>query len=203
MAAETEADMKRNALRSLYPVEGDTRCIALKLREPRQLYSLLDPAPFHQRELDAEAAQYLLEAARELADEKRIKIVLYFPAMPDERTRHDLTRAIHHYFHYRALKLHQQRRHLLRIGRRALLVGLVFLVLCQTLALTVFNQPLLHYTLLNTGVMILGWVAMWRPVEIFLYEWWPLLQDQKYCERLQTTPVDIRERQLSHSNATS
>ena len=192
--------MDRDALRQLYPSEGDTRCIALKLQEPRQLYSLLDPAPFHQRELDAEAAQYLLEAARELADERKVKIVLYFPTIPDAPTQDDLARAIHHYFYYRALKLHQQRRHLLRIGRRALIVGLVFLVLCQTLALTVFNQPVLHHTLLNTGVMILGGVAMWRPVEIFLYEWWPLLQDQKYCERLQSMPIDIRERQTNNPN---
>jgi hypothetical protein len=25
----------------------------------------------------------------------------------------------------------------------------------------------------SEGLLILGWVAMWRPVEIFLYDWWP------------------------------
>ncbi|HEX9126930.1 MAG TPA: hypothetical protein VF948_11040 [Methylomirabilota bacterium] len=24
------------------------------------------------------------------------------------------------------------------------------------------------------GLLIVGWVAMWRPLEIFLYEWWPI-----------------------------
>jgi len=24
------------------------------------------------------------------------------------------------------------------------------------------------------GLTIIGWVAMWRPIEIFLYDWWPI-----------------------------
>jgi len=26
------------------------------------------------------------------------------------------------------------------------------------------------------SLTIVGWVAMWRPVEIFLYDWWPLVR---------------------------
>lgn len=28
--------------------------------------------------------------------------------------------------------------------------------------------------LLQDGLVIIGWVALWRPAEIFLYDWWPL-----------------------------
>ena len=24
-----------------------------------------------------------------------------------------------------------------------------------------------------------GWVAMWRPMEIFLYSWWPILRERR------------------------
>ena len=24
------------------------------------------------------------------------------------------------------------------------------------------------------GLLIVGWVAMWRPLEVFLYDWWPI-----------------------------
>jgi len=45
----------------------------------------------------------------------------------------------------------------------------------------------------NTGFTILGWVAMWRPLEALLYNWWPLLQRRRRPERLERAPVEIRE----------
>ena len=30
----------------------------------------------------------------------------------------------------------------------------------------------------------MGWVAMWRPLEIFLYDWWPVRRLQVAYERL-------------------
>ncbi|HKQ14338.1 MAG TPA: hypothetical protein VJT80_12965 [Steroidobacteraceae bacterium] len=32
--------------------------------------------------------------------------------------------------------------------------------------------------------LILGWVAMWKPVEIFLYDWWPDLDRRRLVERI-------------------
>ena len=39
---------------------------------------------------------------------------------------------------------------------------------------------------------ILGWVANWRPIEIFLYDWWPLLQRRRLFQRLAAAQVAIR-----------
>lgn len=186
--------MTDKALEALYPVEGESRLIAIKLAEARQLFNTLDPAPFHMRELDAEAAAWLLDAGRELRRERQIKIVLYLPA-PDPRIRDDDMRAaIRHYFHYRAMKYRQQLRHLFRIGRQSLLVGIGFLVICDLIARYLLAGPAEHLGMIRTGVSILGWVAMWKPVEIFLYEWWPLRQDERTCEKLMTAPMEVRER---------
>jgi hypothetical protein len=32
---------------------------------------------------------------------------------------------------------------------------------------------------------------MWRPIEIFLYDWWPILGDKKRCARLSRMPVRL------------
>jgi len=32
------------------------------------------------------------------------------------------------------------------------------------------------YTIARESLTIVGWVAMWRPLQIFLYNWWPLLR---------------------------
>jgi hypothetical protein len=34
------------------------------------------------------------------------------------------------------------------------------------------------------GLLIGGWVAMWRPLEIFLYDWWPIRAEAKLMDRL-------------------
>jgi len=37
-----------------------------------------------------------------------------------------------------------------------------------------------------------GWVSMWRPLEIFLYDWWPIRSEVRLSERLAAMPVRIR-----------
>jgi hypothetical protein len=36
-----------------------------------------------------------------------------------------------------------------------------------------------------------GWVAMWTPMEIFLYEWWPLLGERRLYERLGRMRIEL------------
>jgi len=42
------------------------------------------------------------------------------------------------------------------------------------------------------GLVIIGWVAMWRPLDIYLYRWWPRYRLGKIYHRLSTMPVEIR-----------
>lgn len=41
------------------------------------------------------------------------------------------------------------------------------------------------------GLIIVGWVAMWRPLEVFLYNWWPIRAEARLFERLSAMPVRI------------
>jgi hypothetical protein len=41
------------------------------------------------------------------------------------------------------------------------------------------------------SLLIGGWVAMWGPLEIFLYNWWPLRHEWRICERLAEADVDL------------
>ena len=44
------------------------------------------------------------------------------------------------------------------------------------------------------GMLIAGWVAMWRPLEIFLYDWWPVRRRNRIFGKLAAMPVLIRAR---------
>jgi len=40
-------------------------------------------------------------------------------------------------------------------------------------------------------LLIFGWVANWRPIEIFLYEWWPIVRRRNLYRRLAAAEVDL------------
>jgi hypothetical protein len=47
-------------------------------------------------------------------------------------------------------------------------------------------------SLLRQSFLILGWVANWRPLEIFLYDWWPLARRRDMYRRLSAATVEIK-----------
>jgi hypothetical protein len=44
---------------------------------------------------------------------------------------------------------------------------------------------------MSEGLLIGGWVAMWRPIEILLYDWWPLRSEYQLFDRLRDMQVRI------------
>ena len=46
--------------------------------------------------------------------------------------------------------------------------------------------------LAEESLLILGWVANWRPLEIFLYDWWPLTRRRDLYRRLSKAIVEPR-----------
>jgi len=45
--------------------------------------------------------------------------------------------------------------------------------------------------IVREGLTICGWVAMWKPLEIYLYDWWPLLEERRRFDRLSRMRVRI------------
>lgn len=56
----------RTSPTSAYRRESDTVLIGLKLRDTRQLFSSLDPAPFIEKDLGDDADSYIIDAVREV-----------------------------------------------------------------------------------------------------------------------------------------
>jgi hypothetical protein len=86
-------------------------------------------------------------------------------------------------------------RRLFRVGRISLAIGLTVLATLTGLghlAATVVSGGIGQ--IVNESLSIGGWVAMWRPIEIFLYEWWPIRDDARLAERLAAMPVRLHYR---------
>lgn len=167
--------------------------IEVKLQSLNQLFDSMDPSPFHERDLDVNAAEYILSWAQEHHVNTPLRLVVHLaqaPEQPDAET--FITHSIHHYFKYRALLNRRALRHLLRDGWISSLIGLVFLGACSLAAQKLAPQLPSGGRLLEEGLTIIGWVAMWRPIDIYLYRWWPLRRLGRYHRKLAEIPVKVR-----------
>jgi hypothetical protein len=177
-----------------YRIEDGVRLIDISLNTVQQLFNSFDPSPFHEKDLDADAEEYIVGAVREFHVGTPLKLVFHLPPAEIAAVRAaDLARSIHGYFTYRAEAARRDLRFLLRQGRLSLAIGLGFLAVCLAIRALVFvpAQGTME-VIAAEGLVIVGWVAMWRPIEIFLYEWWPLRRRARVFDKLAAIPVDVR-----------
>lgn len=178
-----------------YRVEGDAALIELRLDSVAQLFNSLDPAPFLAKDLDHDAEEWIVGALTELSEDRRPRIVIYLPAHEAaSREAQGLPAAIHNYFAYRAENAARDLRVEFQRGRVSLMIGLAFLAACTGLRelLLIALPDNVFQRGLNEGLLIVGWVAMWRPLEIYLYDWWPHRRRRRLFERLARIDIEVR-----------
>lgn len=166
--------------------------ISLKLRELSQLFNSMDPSPFLDRDLDDDAEEFIVSSARELHGSRAFELVVHLGTAPDPQRAAETEPAVQHYFAARAELKHLEFRQLLRRGHSALAIGLVFLTACLGISGLVTKMlPGPFGDILHEGFIIVGWVAMWRPLETYLYDWWPLRREWLGLQRLARMRVKL------------
>lgn len=171
-----------------------TGLIEVKLADLAQLFNSMDPSPFHERDLDDDAEEFIVSWAREHPREHELRLLIHLAKPPagEMASVEGARESIRHYFDYRAGMVWREFRHLMREGRAALLIGLSFIALCQVAAQTLLSGPQAWHGMAREGLTVLCWVAMWRPLEIYLYRWWPLLRLRRLYQRLAAMEIEIR-----------
>jgi hypothetical protein len=174
--------------------ENTQEAIELRVNEVAQLFHTLDPFPFRERDLDREAEEFIVGWARELPIDQPIRIVVHFPDSDlQTRAAKELSEAFARYFSYRADTLQRDLNELFRVGRRSLGIGVIVLIACFIAAHLaggyLIEAPLKR--LVEESFLILGWVANWRPLEIFLYDWWPIVRRRHLYQRLSKAVVEV------------
>jgi len=171
----------------------DSRVIEVRVGELRQLFNAIDPSPFRERDLDPRADEFIVEWARDFPRDAPLALRVHLERAAgrvDEATL--LGDAIHQYFKARAASSRRTLRELFRRGRISLLIALAFLAASLALGDLIENISESGFAaLLREGLLIGGWVAMWRPLEVFLYDWWPILGEVRLFDRLSQMPVRI------------
>jgi hypothetical protein len=182
------------SLASAYRTEGDVLLIELKLRDTRQLFNTFDPSPFIEKDLDDDAETYIIDAVREVRAHGSKKLIVYLPH--DQVVTEDalsIPAAIQAYFDYRAEHADLQLHRALRQGVVSLGIGLGFLAICILLRQSLAGSWAAQ-SLIDEGLLIMGWVAMWRPIETFLYDWWPIHSRRRLLREIAHLPIEVRSR---------
>jgi len=173
-------------------VAAEPASIELRITSLEQLFNSLDPFPFLERDLDKSAEEFIVGWARELPSSGTIRIVIHLPSPQMEQARKsDIEDALHRYFAYRAEMIGRDLSELFRIGRRSLAIGLAVLLFCiglREFSLSSFGRDGI-FAFVNEGLIILGWVANWKPLEVFLYDWWPVASHRNLYRRLARAEV--------------
>ena len=170
-----------------------SRVIEVRVAELRQLFNAIDNSPFRERDLDPRAEEFIVEWARDLPRDAALALRVHLEraaGRADEATL--LSKAIRQYFTARAAGSRRTLRELFRRGRISLLIALAFLGASLTLSDLIGKvSDGGFFAILREGFVIGGWVAMWRPLEVFLYDWWPILGEIRLLDRLSVMAVQI------------
>ncbi|WP_291167424.1 hypothetical protein [Hyphomicrobium sp.] len=173
---------------------SDRQIIEVRVAELAQLFNSLDPSPFTERDLDDKAAEYIVGWARELPRYAKLAIAIHLPAFEAKKAEErGLRLALRNYFQQRAEAEQRELNELFRNGRRYAAIGLPILVVCFMLSQIVRSRlgtgPLA--STIAESFLLVGWVANWKPIETFLYDWWPLKRRRDLYRRLAAAEIVI------------
>jgi hypothetical protein len=168
--------------------------IEVHIAELQQIFNSLDPTPFRERDIDPKAEAFIAGWAREKHSDAPLGLLIHVDrevASADHIT--VVQSAVRDYFKERAAVTRRQLRQLFRLGRTSLVIGLVFLAV--SILLGNVGEDLLRDTrfagVARESLLIGGWVAMWRPLEVFLYDWWPIRAEARLFDRLSAMTVRV------------
>jgi hypothetical protein len=173
---------------------GRTGRIEIELRQVVQLFNTLDPSPFRESDLADEAETYIVDQAIDLPKNVPIEIVVYLPQSELEHAAAiDMAGAVKNYFKMQIGAASAELRELFKTGRLSLLIG--FLVLSVSLVIGLLFTGLFENSaiseIMRESFLIFGWVAIWKPSEIFLYAWPPIARRRKLYRRLSEATITV------------
>jgi hypothetical protein len=173
----------------------DCALIEVRVSDLQQLFNSFDPTPFQGRDLDPQAEDFIVGWARDVRSTLPLGLLVHAGgegAPADAET--IVHTAVRDHFKRRAETHRQKLRQLFKLGRRSLLIGLLFLAACIGLSDVIETaMPASRLAgIVRESLLIGGWVAMWRPIEVFLYDWWPIRAEAVLSDRLSAMTVRVR-----------
>lgn len=184
----------KSGSRKRYRTSGDKSLIEVRVKNAQQLFDVRDPAPFRERDLDDDFVEYISTSVEEIGYNSNLKIVINIGEKEAESIdKLIIKEAIRAYLDYQIelKRLHLSK--LFRTVRLFLFFGLASLFTCLFVARTIEKRfdPDSFFYVTREGFVILGWVAIWKPFELVLFDWYPVFDKIKLLRKLRDCEIDI------------
>ena len=176
------------------PIPSNCAIIEIRVGALPQLFNTIDPTPFRERDLDPRVVEFIVDWSREIPRKKSLALLVHLDQPTTRSDESVIVRdAVHGFFEQRARTSRARLRQLFRQGRISLAIGLTVLAVLILAAQFVAQRAgeTGFASILHESLLIGGWVAMWRPLEVFLYDWWPIRAEARLFDRLATMPVRL------------
>jgi hypothetical protein len=165
--------------------------IRIALGKPEELFAASDYAPLEGRFERLTGMERLVTGMEEAPRDARHVIEIVLPAAGAD-IEETIRRAIVGFCKAEI----DEARFMMRVTRKrgllALRVGLPILAVCLALSTAVAawrNDGI--GTLLSNSFVIAGWVALWQPAELLLYDWWPPFHRINLLKRIAEADVRV------------
>lgn len=175
------------------PPHSNEVVIEVHLPDLHHLFNAIDPSPFRERDLSPQAETFIVDWAQSVPRNAPLSLVVHADRWLGSDDEGVLRNAVREYFGHRAEEVRRKLSRLLAVGRTSLVIGIAFLAVVIALgqALERAFGPGQLSEFLRESLLIGGWVVMWKPLEIFLYDWWPIRAEARLLERLARMPVHL------------
>jgi hypothetical protein len=165
--------------------------IQIRVNSVLQLFDARDPAPFRDRDIDDDFTEYIVTSAEEIPLNTPFRISIQV-AQRSEISPDAVTEAIQTYFQYQIELKRLQLAKMRRMAQLFLLIGLVLLVLCLAVARTVETWESVFFSrTVREGILIIGWVSLWRPLELLMFDWYPIYDRIRTYRKILRTEIQV------------
>jgi hypothetical protein len=154
------------------------------LRSPISLY--------RKRTIKSDAEEFIVEEAEALPRKAAINMKVHL-ALSEAKHKDEIAIAIHRHFCYRREQSQKKYKRTFQYGWRILFIALgllavIFSITEIAVRLIPDNRLVLF---IRESFIILGWVALWRPLELLLYDWYPVKTNINLYYRLEHSNVQV------------
>ncbi|HZI52208.1 MAG TPA: hypothetical protein VFD56_00785 [Chitinophagaceae bacterium] len=144
------------------------------------------------RLISGDAEEFIVEEAEALPHKGVININIHL-ALAEKKYQEEIAPAIQSHFCYRRLQSKKRLKANFQHGWRTLLIALLLLAIIFSITEIVLNLITENkfVTFIRESFIILGWVALWRPMELLLYDWYPINREVVLFRRLEKSNVQV------------
>lgn len=177
-----------------YKHSDGKRLVEVHVKNSMQLFDSRDPAPFRERDLDDDFVQYVTSTVREFSYKTPVKIsITVVEKHAKDLTIEAISEAIHSYWVYQIELIERELKTFFKRAQLFMLIGIAMLVTCITVAQSLGTPATPGFKgVLREGIIIFGWVSIWKPMELLLFDWYPLFEKLRLYQKLLKTSVEVK-----------